>query len=262
MMTVLTEEIIIRGTKLRVLKKGSGSSLIYLHGYNYDIEWHDVLEELSKNYTVYRIDHPGFNYSEENDGIDTVQDLAFFYLDIIDKFQLKDITLMGSSLGGWLAMEIGVIVPDKIAKLILIDAYGIRAEGVKLPNLFRMSQKAIVSNLFFDNSLQDEILKKYTSKTEFEKIVLNNNVTTAHLGWNPNMHNPKLPQLMHRLSMPTLLVWGKEDKLLPGAYAKKLHELLPHSILKIISDAAHLPHIEKPREFIKNLENFLELGER
>lgn len=257
MMTVLTEEVMIRGTKLRVLKKGSGSPLIYLHGYNYDIEWHDVLEELSKNYTVYRIDHPGFNYSDENDGIDTVQDLAFFYLDIIEKLQLKDITLMGSSLGGWLAMEIGVIAPDKIAKLILIDAYGIRAEGVKLPNLFRMSQKTIVSNLFLDNSLQDEILKKYTSTPEFEKIVLNNNVTTAHFGWNPYMHNPKLLQLMHRLTMPVLLIWGKEDKLLPVAYAEKLHELLPHSILKIISDAAHLPHIERPNEFIKNLENFL-----
>lgn len=256
-MTVSKEEILIRDTKISLLKKGSGSPLVYLHGYNYDLEWHPFLDELSNYNTVYRLDHPGFNYSDSNDTIDTVQDLAFFYLDFMDQLQLEEVTLIGSSLGGWLAMEISSIAPERVANLILIDSFGIRAEGVKIPNLFRMNQKTVIANLFASESLQAEILEKHTSSPELDQIVLKNNVTTAHLSWNPYFHNPKLLNLMHRLRMPILLVWGKEDELLPLAYAEKLHELLPHSELKIINDAAHLPQIEKPAEFLTHVQNFL-----
>lgn len=255
-MIISKEDISIRETKIRVIKKGSGSPLIYLHGYNYDFDWHSVLDELSNQYTVYRLDYPGFNFSESNESIDSVQDLAFFILDFIDKLELNDITLMGSSLGGWLAMEISAISPEKIAKLILIDSFGIRVEGIKLQNIFRMNQNTIISKLFTSEMLQVRTLDQYSNNKELEQVILQNNISTAHLAWNPYFHNPKLLNLMHRLRMPIIVIWGSNDQILPLAYGEKLQELLPHSILKTVDGASHLPHIEKPNEFLNIINNF------
>jgi pimeloyl-ACP methyl ester carboxylesterase len=88
--------------------------------------------------------------------------------------------------------------------------------------------------------------------------VLKNRLMTAKLGWQPRMHNPHLQKWLHRVQVPTLILWGDDDKLLPSEYGPAYRDLIPNSRLEIISQCGHLPHVEKAREFTNQVDSFIQ----
>ncbi|MDQ0218643.1 alpha/beta hydrolase [Peribacillus cavernae] len=256
-MEYVTEYYTVKDTKIRLLKGGSGAPLLFLHGANGAGDWLPILKTLSQDYTVYYPDHPGYGESDTHPKIDSVQDLAFFYLDVMDHLDIDKAVVMGSSLGGWLAVEMALIAPEKIDKLILIDAAGIRIENVKIPDIFVMSPQQVYNILFHSEEAKNDYASKNINSPDLENIVLRNRIATSHLAWNPYFHNPKILDRIHRLKMPILVVWGAEDKFFPVAYGERYHELISHSALQIIKDAGHFPHIEQPEQFWNSIKYFL-----
>src|SRR5690606_20113101 len=151
----------------------------------------------------------------------------------------------GSSLGGWLGAEIAIRSTARIRSLTLSGAAGIHLKGVPKGDLFIWTPEELARNLFVDAAVGAQLMKPPESEAELD-LTLKNRVATARCGWQPRMYNPQRPRWLHRIDVPTLIVWGAEDKLFPPAYAEAYRELIRGSELAVIPACGHLPHMEKP----------------
>jgi pimeloyl-ACP methyl ester carboxylesterase len=250
------DHVSVRGTDVRILRQGSGEPLVFLHGAGDRGEWLPVLAGLAADWAVCRPDHPGFNQSDDDERIDSVHDLAFFYLDLLDALELPRVTLVGASLGGWLAAEIAVLDPGHVAALVLIDAAGLRVAGAPGPDVFTLNPVQLAELLFHDPALRSAAIEQAAvldQSPDELRTYLRNRIATSHLAWNPYFHDPKLAERLHRVSAPTVVIWGSEDRLLPVAHAQRWHELIEDARIELIADAGHLPHIEQPQRVVEIL---------
>jgi pimeloyl-ACP methyl ester carboxylesterase len=255
-------DVTVRGTRVRMLAEGSGDPLLYLHGSGDLGLWTPALTELAKTHRVYRPDHPGFSGSDDRDGVDSVHDLAFFYLDLLDEIQAREVVVVGSSLGGWIAADLATIEPRRVSRLVLMDAVGVRAD-VPTPDIFAHSPVELAEMVYHDDDLKAAAVQRVQdmeNDPELFERYLRNQIATAHLGWNPYMHDPKLLDRLHRIAAPTLILWGANDRLMPVGYAHRWAELLPKAEIAIIDDAGHLPLIERPDASLDVLRTFLGRG--
>jgi pimeloyl-ACP methyl ester carboxylesterase len=238
----------IAGCKIRLLRGGKGSPLLYLHGARGSGVWLPFMEKLSANFEVIAPEHPGFGASDTPAWLDNIGDLAFFYLDLIDKFGLSDLTLIGSSLGGWTAAEMAVRNDTKLRALVLSCPAGIHVKGQSKGDIFLWSNETLVRNMFHDQKFADAMLAP--ELTEDQQMALaKNKLTSARLGWQPRLYNPHLYKWLHRISVPTLLLWGDGDKVIPPAYGPAFKELIPGSKLVVFKDCGHVPHVEKMEDW-------------
>jgi pimeloyl-ACP methyl ester carboxylesterase len=256
------QDITVRGTRVRMLAAGSGDPLLYLHGSGDLGLWFPALTRLARTHRVYRPDHPGFSGSGDGDGIDSVHDLAFFYLDLLDELAVRAAVVVGSSLGGWIAADLATIEPQRVSRLVLASAVGVRAE-VPTPDMFTHSPVELAGMVYHDDDLRSAAMRRAREMEDdpalFERY-LRNQISTAHLGWNPYMHDPKLPARLHRITAPTLILWGGRDRLVPVEYAQRWAELLPKAEVAVVDDAGHLPLIERPGTALGVLRAFLGQG--
>lgn len=255
-MSNTTVEKDVNGSKLVYRVQGSGEPLIYLHPFIDKGEWLPVLEQWSRTNTVYYPHHPGYGLSEENPKLETAEDMAFHYLDWLHGLGLEKFTLMGASIGGWIALEMAVIAPDKIDKLILANPLGVRIEGVKLPDIFLMNPTTLADHIYVREDLKNDVAKLLGSDSEFETLMIRNRIATSRLAFNPYFHSTKLPDRIHRVTMPVHIVWGKEDRLFPLTYGEGLRGMIPHSQFDVMDGVGHMPHIEQPEQFIGITANF------
>jgi pimeloyl-ACP methyl ester carboxylesterase len=251
----------VRGRHVRVAQAGQGPPLVYLHGAGDLGDWGPALSLLARDFTVYRPDHPGFNRSDDDPSVDSVLDMAFSYLDLLDCLGLDRASLVGVSLGGWIAAQIAVLAPGRTAKLVLVDAAGLRAE-TPTPDVFTLSPVQLAELVYHKPELQAAAVaaaEKITDDPDLFQRYLRNRMASAHLAWNPYFHDPKLPGRLHRLAAPVLVIWGAQDRLLPVSYARRWAEALGTARLEIIDEAGHLPPVEQPDTFAALVREFLSL---
>ena len=141
-----TSVIAVRGCRIRLMRAGAGDPLVYLHGAS-GAAWLPVLQKLSEKYDVIAPEHPGFGESDTPDWLDTIHDLAYFYLDVFDQLKISDAHLVGNSLGGWLAAEIAVRNTSHLASLTLCDAAGIYVPGVEQSRLVHAERRAAAARI-------------------------------------------------------------------------------------------------------------------
>jgi pimeloyl-ACP methyl ester carboxylesterase len=253
----------VRGTRVRVLRGGDGPPLLYLHGSGDPGRWLPVHDELARDHDVIRPDHPGYGWSDEDGRIDSVHDLAFFYLDLLDELGLGRVSVIGSSLGGWIAADLATIEPGRVERLVLIGAAGLRVEGSGQPDEFVLEPAAAIERIYAGEEHRrqaTEGMASLDSNSAAMERYLRNRITTAHLAWNPYFHDPKLVHRLHRVTAPALVVWGADDGLVPLAHAHRWTELLPGSRLEVVEEAGHLPHVEQTGRFLDLVRPFLAGG--
>lgn len=249
----------VRGTAVRLLRAGSGPAALYLHGSS-DGAWLPAHAALAETHTLLRPDLPGFGGSADDERIDSVHDLAFFCLDLLGALEIERVALVGASLGGWLAADLATIEPHRIARLVLVDAAGLRVEDSGQPDEFVLDTAQVVERAFHAPEYRERAMTQAATVEEEPTLLethLRNRIATAHLAWNPYFHDPKLPDRLHRITAPTLIVWGREDGLVPLAHAHRWQELVPDARLEIIDDCGHLPHVEQLPRFLELVAPFL-----
>jgi pimeloyl-ACP methyl ester carboxylesterase len=244
-----SETIEISGCKTAILRGGSGPTLLFLHGAGGAGAWAPYMDALAENFDVIVPSHPGFGASDTPDWLDNMSDLAFFYLDLMTQLDLTNIHLVGNSLGGWLAMEVAVRSTQRIKSLTLVSAAGIHVKGVPKGDIFLWDPETRVRNNFVNQDLADARLAVVPSDAEAD-IALKNHFTTAKLAWQPRFYNPDLYKWLHRIDVPTMILWGDGDKIFPPPYGHALAALIPGAELRVIADCGHLPHQEKLDEFL------------
>lgn len=246
----------IRGNAIRIFEAGDGDPLVYLHGASGVPPWGPAFERLATDFRIILPEHPGFGTSPAPDWMRTPADVALHTLDLLDEFGLEEVALVGHSLGGWIAAEMACRTTARIGRLAVISAPGIRIKGTPVADNFMWSPEEAVRNVVHDQALAEQMLARTVSEEE-QDLRLNNAFMTARLGWEPRWHNPALERWLHRIDVPTLVLWGAEDRFIPPAYAHRWAEHIPDARVEMIENCAHLPAIEKPAETAAALGNFL-----
>jgi pimeloyl-ACP methyl ester carboxylesterase len=239
------------------MRGGSGASLVFLHGASGAGAWLPCMGALAQKFDVIVPEHPGFGASDTPDWLDTIHDLAYFYLDVLANLDLDRVHLVGVSLGGWIAAELAVRDTRRLASLTLVDAAGIHVKGVAQIDPFLRTDEQRIRDFFYDQKSADEMVARLL-RPELEDVAMKNRTTTAKLVWQPRGYDPHLHKWLHRIDVPTLLVWGANDRLFPQAYAFAYQNLIPGSKAVIVPECGHLPHVEKPAAFVSELEDFID----
>ncbi len=253
----ISEMIDIRGCRIELLRGGAGPPLMFLHGAGGAAAWAPFMDRLATRFSVIVPSHPGFGRSDTPDWLDSMSDLVYFYLDLLDALDPGEVHVVGNSLGGWLACEIAVRDAKRFRTLTLVSPAGIEVAGVPKGDIFLWKPDARVRNTFFDQAIAERRLAAPPSEEEAD-IALKNLFTTARLAWNPRFCNPDLPKWLHRIAVPTMILWGAEDRIIPLPYAKAFQDLIPGARLRVIEECGHLPHQEKTEAFLDGVLEIVE----
>lgn len=257
-MTSKMDRLITRGICVRSLRGGKGSALLFLHGAGGMPTWLPFFERLSRHYDILVPEHPGFGASDDPPWIRTVPDLAMYYLDVLDSVYPSPAHVIGHSLGGWVAAEAAVRNTQRFASLTLLAPAGIRIKGLPPGDNFIWSPAEAARNRFHDQSFAEALLKAPPPSDEEVDRELQNKLAAVKFGWEPRWFNPDLQKWLHRISVPTYVIWGKEDKILPSAYAQLWKERVPGARVTVIEACGHLPHVEQPAETAEKVAAFLD----
>jgi pimeloyl-ACP methyl ester carboxylesterase len=258
-MTVKEQSHRVRDISVRLFRSGAGEPLLFLHGARGFPGWLPFFDALAAHYEVWVPEHPGFGTPDNAASIRDVADLAMYYLDFLDSLGTDCVHIVGHSLGGWTAAEVAVRNCTRLKSLTLIAPAGVRVKGVPVGDNFIWSPEEAVRNVYYDQSFADKILAHEPSEEEADRQ-LANRFMAARLGWQPRWFNPALERWLHRISVPTLVVWGENDKLLPSAYAAVWKRSVPDVRVEVVPECGHSPHIEKLSAVAPNVLGFLKAG--
>ncbi len=254
-----SEFIDVHGVKTHVRQRGSGEPVLILHGAGGAGLWNPYYEALSKRFHLIVPDHPGFGTSDRPDWLETMDDMLYHYIDLLELLGIPRLKVAGTSLGGWMAAELAVAHPHVVERMVVIDPAGLKIPGMFLPDLFSMTEEEHTRIIFHDQELATKQIP-VTPSSEATLQRIKNLTTFARLSWNPYLYNPRLLRRLHRVKAPTLVVWGREDRLIPIENSKLWLEGIPHARLETIEECGHVPHRERPDELTRIVADFLSEG--
>jgi pimeloyl-ACP methyl ester carboxylesterase len=250
--------VTIAGCELEVHETGSGTPLLYLHPGGGFRPTDAFLAEAAKTRRVIAPSHPGFGGSALPDWIDSVDDIAHIYLELMDHYGLQKVDVIGCSIGGWITMEMATKAPERFGKIALMAPVGVKtgpADQLDIPDIFVMAPPDLPKIMFHDPS---KFPFDPSKMSDAELAVhVRNRETLALLVWEPYMHNPKLKHRLQRVKSPTLFVRGASDGLVSEKYMQAYAKLVPGAKTLTIPEAGHALQQEQPQAFGKAVLEFL-----
>jgi len=249
----------INGIRVETIDKGRGRPLLFLHpGIGIDPAA-PVLDRLAESTRLIAPSHPGFGGSEQPRSFNTIDDLAYFYLDLIDTLDVAGVTVVGVSLGGWIAAEMAVKSTQRLSRLVLANAVGIKVGGRQtrdIADIFAVTEQELNALAYYDPRLAARDYKSMPDAAV--RTVARNREATARYGWSPYLHDPKLKGRLHRIRIPTLFLWGTGDRILSQDYGRAYCAAIPGARFETIERAGHFPHVEQPDAFARRVLGFME----
>jgi pimeloyl-ACP methyl ester carboxylesterase len=251
----------VDGVKVYYQAEGSGSAVILIHSNGLSLgQWKYNVGPFSKYYRVYAPDLPGFGLSDKPDVEYGVNYYVDFLKSFMDALHIPKAALVGSSLGGAIAVAFAAHDPDRVTGLVLADPTGLVPEGLsRNKELYNIYVSLMIRNrrlycrpMFYDSSAMKALegTPLVTDSKESRDAFVKN--CKAILSYDPNY----IKALMS-IVVPTLIIWGEDDLLLPSEDAQKYKELIPGSKVKIIGYCGHMPNVEKHGEFNSAALDFL-----
>ena len=244
--------------RLRVLSKGSGPALVYFHG-PWGLTWEPFLDLLAQHFTVHAPEHPGTTPGAPDDiyQLDNLWDLVLCYDELLDALEVSDAVFVGHSFGGMVACEMAAAAARRVRELVLIDPIGFWRDTEPVVNWMALDVAEMRRRIFRDP--EGEAARHLFGKED-------DAAARVRLAWAMGatgkfiwpIPDKGLKKRIHRVKAPTLLVWGKEDRLVPPVYADEFTRRLPGARVQMMDQAGHAPHLEQPeiaarmvREFVK-----------
>jgi pimeloyl-ACP methyl ester carboxylesterase len=253
------ETIRVGGIDVHTWVGGQGAPLLVLHGAGGNRGVTRWLEQVAAHYTVWAPTHPGFGGSGDADWMDGIDDLARFHLWFMDAAGLVRPHVLGHSIGGWAAAEMAAMSPGALDRIVLVAPAGLKPETGEILDIFFYSPLQLRDMTVHDPKTipeWDELFGKPPTPAEAE-ITERNREMTARLTWKPYMYNPRLSHFLPRVINPTLIVWGREDRIVPVECGEQYRRALPNATLTVLERCGHLPPIEQPDAFARVVIDFL-----
>lgn len=253
------ETIEVSGRPTVIMHDGVGVPFVYLHStLGEAVMWLPFYQRWAKEFHVLVPTHPGFGQSGGFDQIDTIEDMAFHYVELFDALGLDEVILGGVSLGGWIAAEFAVRWPERVKKLWLSGAPGLWVEDQPLGDLFRvMHDRDRLRQMLFHDPAGHMARLVIPDDDDVERMLTAYQSLTvlARLVWE-RPYNPKLAARLARVRCPVLLAWGESDRLVPPAYGEAYRQHLPQAEMKLLPDCGHLPMFESESAFVDLIADF------
>ncbi|HWL31360.1 alpha/beta hydrolase [Pseudorhodoplanes sp.] len=247
-----TTSVAVNGITIEMVDRGRGRPILLLHP-DIGIEAAaPVLNEFARGGRVIAPSHPGFGASQLPSGMSTVDDLSYFYLDLLEQLDLTDVLVVGIGLGGWIAAEIAIKNSARLSRLVMANAVGVKIgdrETRDIVDIWSITPSELNALAYFDPKIAERDYKTLPPETSL--AAARNREATARFCWSPYMHDPKLKSRLHRIKLPTLFLWGTADRILSEAYGRAYCALIPGAAFETIERAGHYPHVEQPEAFAR-----------
>src|SRR5258708_10245422 len=250
LMTALPDCVSVGGATLEVLRKGRGQPLLFMHS-GHGVDPSDAfLNALAAEYRVIAPSHPGFGSSDLPAGVTTVSDLAYFYLDFVEQEDLRDCVLVGASFGGWLAAELAIKGTGRFSNVAMLNPVGARfgdRNQREIKQILNTPIDDLPATLFSDPAEGAKSFGNldFPSMQEAEVTrFVRNRESFLMFGWAPALFNPKLALRLHRIQIPSLVVWGDNDGVVTPAYGRAYANAIPGAHFVSLPRAGHYGYME------------------
>ena len=247
--------------KTKVLSGGKGPPVVFLHGPR-GVTWDEFLEELSTHFTVYAPLHPGLNDPQEIRNINSLWELVLYHYELFDAMGLEAPAVIGHSYGGMVAAEVAATNPDRVSKLVLIDALGFWRDDHPITDWTAMDSKDLTKVSFYDP--EGEVAQRVMAVPEDIEAKQNQLIhTTWALACSGKFIWPipdkGLKDRIHRIKAPTLVIWGRNDGITDPVYAGEFADRIKNAPVQVqvIEQASHLPHLEQRGQVVGLIREFL-----
>jgi len=241
-----TESIPLAGIALHVASAGTGRRVLVLP---HDIGRPDrapLEDALARTCSVLAPSHPGYDRSSRPDWMRSVRDVAVVYHWLLGERDLaRDLTVVGLGFGGWIAAEMATMAPRAFKRLVLVGAMGIKPERGEIADQALLSYIDYVRRGFADQRAFDRLFGAEPATSQLEQWDLNREMT-FRIAWKPYMYNPTLPHLLGGVTTPALIVWGRDDRIVPLECGERYQKALPRARLEIVEGAGHFVDMEQP----------------
>lgn len=238
------EEFEVNGGRVAMLSAGDGPALVFLHGTG-TFPGFSVALDWARTHRVLIPFHANFGESGDNDAVSTIEDHVIHYMDLFDRIGLERFALAGFSLGGWIAAEFAIRRPERVAKLVLAAPAGMSVAEAPAPDLFALRPQDIPGYLTNDPAVALSYFPRQPD-ADFDARLGREMAGYARVLQAAPQGSRTLAHWTHRITMPTLLLWGQKDRLMPVAQAAHWQRKLPNSRLEYVPGAGHLLFEERP----------------
>ena len=237
------------GLTVRFEERGnSGRPILVLHGGAGPQSVVGLASALSRRARVLVPTHPGFEGEPRPEWFDSIDDLAFAYLDLLERLDLRNVLVIGSSMGGWIASAMALRDTTRLGGLVLIDAGGIRVEGHPIADVSSLTPDEL-SALSFHNPAAFRVDPATVSPAQAETRAANFRALYVY-DQGQGMGDPKLRRRLGRVRIPVLVVWGESDGVIDPEYGRAYAQAFPDASFHLIPEAGHLPQIEQPERVL------------
>jgi pimeloyl-ACP methyl ester carboxylesterase len=246
--------------EIKLRTDGRGEPLLFLHGAGGLRGWDPFLVETARQFTVYAPAHPGFETSTGIEHLDDMLDLVVYYNDFLDALGLESAHVVGHSMGGMIAAELAALSPHRVRRLVLVNAVGLWLDEHPVADIFAMTPDQLAVALWHDP--QSEVAKAMMAVPQDEKaqleayLIRSQHLATAGKFLWP-IPDKGLKKRLHRITAPTLLLWGQSDGLVPPMYAQEFQRRIAGARVEIMPRCGHMPMYEDPTGFVHTVTTFL-----
>ena len=246
---------------LTLNEAGTGRPVLILHGGGGPFTVAGIADHLSSTMHTIVPTHPGWNGTARPEWLSSIAGLASLYLQYLKENELREVLVIGSSLGGWLGCEMALRDEAKlITGLILIDAVGIEVESEPIRNFFALDAQGVAEYAWHDaNRFYVDPASLSPEQVSTQRA---NMATMRVIAGDPYMHDPNLRNRLSGIPFPVLLIWGESDRIVTPAYGAAFAAALGDSRLEVIKEAGHLPQIEQAAATLALIDKFVATGKK
>jgi pimeloyl-ACP methyl ester carboxylesterase len=246
--------VLAQNMGLKLEQFGTGQPLLVLHGGGGKATVAAFAQSLADSFNVILPTHPGFDGTERSTRIFSIKELAAAYVGLLAAAKLENVVVIGFSMGGWIAAEMAVHLPQTMAGLILVDAVGITVSGEDVLDVFSIAPNQIADFSFHEpNKFRIDMAALSPEK---KSMLQANFAALAIYGRALNMQDPDLAARLSVIDVPSLVIWGESDRVASPTYGKAFAAAMPGSCFELIASCGHLPQLEQPAALRSLLEQF------
>ncbi|MGA0568293.1 alpha/beta fold hydrolase [Rathayibacter sp. KR2-224] len=235
--------------------------LLVLHGGGGPATMAPIVARYAESWPVLAPTLPGWNGSARPDAVDSIPRLARGYLDALLERGQRDVLVVGSSMGGWMALEMAATAAGDeryagvLSAIVVIDGTGIAVAGEPITDVFALDPRGLAEAAWFDPDRG--YFDPATLPEEQRAVQRANQATIRTLAGDPYMHDPSLLARLAEIAVPALVLWGAADRVATPAYGRAMATEIPDAEFAVIERAGHLPQLENPEALWARLDPFV-----
>jgi pimeloyl-ACP methyl ester carboxylesterase len=234
---------------------GQGLPFVVLHGGAGPVSVAGFADLLARSHEVRVLapTHPGFGGTPRPTELSQMRDLATLYVHLVEDLDLTDVTVIGNSIGGWIAAEVALLHSPRVGHLILVDAVGLQIDAHPIVDFFSLTMDQVADLSYAD---PDRFRINVEAMSPEQKAAMAANRATLQTYGGTTMADPGLLDRLAGIDVPTLVVWGAADRVVPAEHGHAYADHIPGARLVILEKAGHLPQLEAPDELLSLVWDF------